>query len=204
LALSSTTQSFSRSPAYVIRTACPKDRWALYKMRLMTPKGPIANLLVIILLMIPLISALYIVSNIPFPGRSPELDIIAFLIVGMPLSIYLTVLFWVLVFQPLSYSEIWVIECNNKLFGSAKFIQYDTYSYLDQLFVFPAYRNQGIGSDLVHYCMRRGQNPIYLLCQPALTKYYARLGFTPIAKDNLPQELQSKFGYFGYQALGLM
>jgi GNAT superfamily N-acetyltransferase len=200
LVLSSTAQSFSRSPAYVIRTACPRDRWALYKMRLMTPKGPIANLLVIVLLILPLISGLYIVSN---TGHSTELDIVAFLIVGMPLAIYLTVLFWVLLFQPFSFSEIWVVECNKKLLGSAKFIQYETYSYLDQLFVFPAYRNQGIGSDLVKYCMQKEQKPVYLLCQPALTKYYARLGFTPIRKNNLPQQLQSEFGYFGYQALRL-
>ncbi len=204
MALSSTAQSFSRSPAYGIRAARPKDRWALYKMRLIMPKGPVANLLVLILLMIPLISALYIVSNLPSLGRSPELDIIAVLIVGIPLAIYLTVLFWVLLFQPFSYSEIWVVEYNNKLFGSAKFTQYDTYSYLDQLFIFPTYRNQGIGTDLVNYCAQKGQKPIYLLCQPPLTQYYARLGFIPISKNNLPQKLQSKFGYFGYQALRLI
>jgi GNAT superfamily N-acetyltransferase len=170
----------------------------------MRPKGPMANLLVIFLLILPLISGLYITLDTPSLGRSTELDIIAFLIVGIPLAIYLVVLFWILLFQPFSYSEIWVVEYNNKLLGSAKFIQYDTYSYLDQLFVFPLYRNQGIGSDLVKYCTQKGQKPIYLICQPTLTQFYARLGFIPIPKNNLPRELQSRFGYFGYQVLRLM
>ena len=136
MALSSTAKSFSRSRTYVIRTAYPKDKWALYKMRLMTPKGPIANLLVIILLMIPLISALYIMVNTPSLGRNPELDIVAFLIVGMPLAIYLAVLFWVLLFRPFSYSEIWVVECNNKLFGFAKFISFDGTAFYLWLILF--------------------------------------------------------------------
>ena len=204
MALSSTSQSFPPSRAYVIRPALSSDSWALRKMRLMTPRSLIATLLVIILLLIPFIATLYIVSYFPSLGHSKELDIIAFLLVGMPLTIYLAILSWVLFFQPLPYAEIWVIESNDVLLGSAQFIQYDTHSYLDQLFVFPAHRNQGFGSDLVNYFRQKGKKPIYLLCHSNLIKYYTRLGFYSISKNDLPNELQSKFGYFGYIPLRLM
>ncbi|MGA7954408.1 MAG: GNAT family N-acetyltransferase [Gloeobacterales cyanobacterium] len=205
MALSSTSQSFPPSSAYVIRPARSTDSWALRKMRLMTPRSLIANLLVIVLLLIPFITTLYIVSYFPPLGHSKEWDIIAFLLVGMPLTIYLAVLSWVLFFQPLSYAEIWVVESNDMLLGSAQLIQYDTYSYLDQLFIFPAHRNQGFGSGLVNYfSSKEGKKPIYLLCQSDLVKYYRRLGFCSIPKNDLPNELQSKFGYFGYIPLRLM
>jgi GNAT superfamily N-acetyltransferase len=204
LALSSTSQSFPPSPSYVIRPAHSNDSWVLRKMRLMTPRSLIANLLVIILLLIPFISTLYIVSYFPSLSHSKELEVIAFLLVGVPLTLYLAVLAWVLFFQPLSYAEIWVVESNDVLLGSVQFIQYDTYSYLDQLFIFPAHRNQGFGSDLVHYLSQKGKKPIYLLCQSNLVKYYTRLGFCSIPKNDLPSELQSKFGYFGYIPLKLM
>lgn len=201
MALSSTSQIFSKSSTYVIRPARSADRLALRKMRLMTPRGLVANLSVIILLLVPLITALYIVSNLSSLGHSQALDLMAFLIVGIPLALYLAVLAWVLFFQPLSYPEIWVVECNGALLGSAQFIQYDAYSYLDQLFIFSAHRNQGLGSDLVNYLTKKGKRPIYLLCQPGLVKYYARLGFSLISQSNLPIKLQSKFGYFGYVSL---
>lgn len=204
MALSSTSPSLSPSPAYVIRPAYSNDSWALRKMRLMTPRSLIANLLVIVLLLIPFIAMLYIILDFPSLGHSQELDIIASLLVGMPLILYLAVLAWVLFFQPLSYAEIWVIESNDVLLGSAQFVQYDTYSYLDQLFIFPAHRNQGFGSDLVHYLRQKVKKPIYLLCRPNLVKYYTRLGFCSIPKNDLPNELQSKFGYFGYMPLRLM
>ena len=202
MALSSTSQSFS--PAYVIRPAHSTDSWVLRKMRLMTPRSLIANLLVIILLLIPFIATLYTFSDLPSLGHSKELEVVAFLLVGMPLTLYLAVLAWVLFFQPLPYAEIWVIESNDVLLGSAQFIQYDTYSYLDQLFIFPAHRNQGFGSDLVHHLSEKGKKPIYLLCQSSLVKYYTHLGFCSIPKNDLPSELQSKFGYFGYIPLRLM
>lgn len=201
MALSSTAQIFSKSPTYVIRPARPADRLALRKMRLMTPRGLVPNLFVIILLLVPWITALYIVSNLSSLGQSQALDVIAFLIVGIPLTLYLAVLAWVLFLQPLSYAEIWVIECNGALLGSAQFIQYDAYSYLDQLFIFSAHRNQGLGSDLVNHLTKKGKKPTYLLCQPSLVKYYARLGFSLISQSNLPIKLQSKFGYFGYVSL---
>jgi GNAT superfamily N-acetyltransferase len=204
LDLSSTSQSFPPSPAYVIRRALSTDSWALRKMRLMTPRSLIANLLVIILLLIPFVATFYVISYFPSLGHSKELDIIAFLLVGMPLTIYLAVLSWVLFFQPLSYAEIWVVESNDVLLGSVQFIQYDTYSYLDQLFIFPAHRNQGFGSGLVRHLSQKGKKPIYLLCQSDLVKYYTRLGFYFIPKNDLPNELQSKFGYFGYIPLRLM
>jgi GNAT superfamily N-acetyltransferase len=204
LALSSTSPSLSPSPAYVIRPARSNDSWAIRKMRLLTPRSLIANVLVIVLLLIPFVATLYIVSDFPSLGHNTELEIIAFLLVGMPLTLYLGVLSWVLFFQPLSYAEIWVIESNDVLLGSAQFIQCDTYSYLDQLFIFPAHRNQGFGSDLVHHLSQKGSKPIYLLCQSYLVKYYTRLGFCAIPKNDLPNKLQSKFGYFGYIPLRLM
>jgi GNAT superfamily N-acetyltransferase len=199
LALSSTSQYCP-----VIRPAHAADGWALRKMRLMTPRSWIANLLVAILLLIPYIALLYIILNFPSLEKSADLEVVTFLLVGMPLTLYLAVLTWVLLFQPLTYSEIWVIEANHTLSGSVQFIQYDTYSYLDQLFVFPLYRNQGLGSDLVYYLSKKGKKPIYLLCQPNLVKYYTRLGFCTLSKDDLPSALQSKFGYFGYVPLRLM
>ncbi len=204
LALSSTSQIFSKAPPYEIRPARPADRLALRKMRLMTPRGLVANLSVIILLLVPFMTALYIASNLSSLGRSQELDLIAFLIVGMPLTLYLAVLAWVLFFQPLSYAQIWVVEGHGVLLGSAQFIQYDAYAYLDQLFIFSSHRNQGLGSDLVNYLVGKGKKPIYLLCQPSLVKYYTRLGFSLISHSDLPSKLQSRFGYFGYVALRLM
>jgi GNAT superfamily N-acetyltransferase len=201
LALSSTSQIFSKAPAYGIRLARPADRLTLRKMRLMTPRGLVANLSVIILLIVPFMTALYIASHLSSLGHSQELDLIAFLIVGMPLTLYLALLAWVLFFQPLSYEQIWVVEEDGMLLGSAQFIQYDTYAYLDQLFIFSAHRHQGLGSNLVNYLTRKGKKPIYLLCQPGLVKYYARLGFSLITHRDLPIKLQSRFGYFGYVAL---
>jgi GNAT superfamily N-acetyltransferase len=203
LALSSTSQ-FPPSPTHAIRLACAADSWALRKMRLMTPRSLMANLLVVILLLIPFIASLYIILNFPSLENSTDLEVITFLLVGMPLTLYLAVLTWVLLFQPLAYSEIWVVESDHVILGSAQFIQCDTYSYLDQLFIFPMYRNQGFGSDLVHYLSKRGKKPIYLLCQSHLVKYYTRLGFCSISKNDVPSALQSKFGYFGYMPLRLV
>lgn len=60
---------------------------------------------------------------------------------------------------------------------------------LASLVVAPAFRQHGIGSQIVRALLAGQQGPVYLFCKRELQPYYARLGFQPIRATELPPAL---------------
>ncbi|WP_442941985.1 GNAT family N-acetyltransferase [Nostoc sp.] len=66
-----------------------------------------------------------------------------------------------------------------------------TYSILNELYVHPAYRYQGVGSRCIQYLSEVVTKPIYVLPGIGIRGFYAQLGFLPVPNDDVPQEISN-------------
>ncbi|MEH2201922.1 GNAT family N-acetyltransferase [Nostoc sp.] len=66
-----------------------------------------------------------------------------------------------------------------------------TYSILNELYVHPAYRYQGVGSQCIQYLSEMVTKPIYVLPGMGTREFYAQLGFLPVPNDDVPQEISN-------------
>lgn len=66
--------------------------------------------------------------------------------------------------------------------------------WLTGLFTDPAVRNQGVAGRLVKEALDANPGPVWLFCEPALTAFYARLGFEPCGQ--LPPELSGRLSRY--------
>ncbi|PZV10646.1 MAG: hypothetical protein DCF22_16115 [Leptolyngbya sp.] len=92
------------------------------------------------------------------------------------------------------WENFWVIEQNDRLVACAKLRCYSRYSVLNDLFVVPELRDQGLGSYLIATLGKKATKPLYLTCLPSLVQFYMRLGFTPISINHLSPLLQFDLG----------
>jgi N-acetylglutamate synthase-like GNAT family acetyltransferase len=86
------------------------------------------------------------------------------------------------------YLQTWVIENNNQIIASARFNIY--ISRLDNLYVKPQYRRQGIASYLIKYLQKQFNKSIYITCYANLVNFFEHIGFIKV----LGNEQQVAFG----------
>lgn len=94
-------------------------------------------------------------------------------------------------------SIVLLIEYNSRLVAYAMQSNKGSYSLLNSLYVKQGCRCQGLGSCLVQNLARKGVKPIYVLPTPESFRFYIRLGFTLVQKQNLPHKLQSTHDFLG-------
>lgn len=52
------------------------------------------------------------------------------------------------------------------------------------------HRGNGIARAVIERLLERGPRPLYLLCLPQLTPFYARFGFSPAGRGGLPRHFR--------------
>ncbi len=92
------------------------------------------------------------------------------------------------------WKRYWVIEYDHSLIACAKLNQQTDYSVLYDLYVFPEWRGQGVGSYLVNHLAQTATRPLYLAALPGRIPFYKRLGFAPVPPNYLPLLLQYDLG----------
>lgn len=95
----------------------------------------------------------------------------------------------------LRWSNFWVIECEEKIIACGQLRSYLGAQELGSLVVDSKWRSQGIGSYLAKHLIAQATQPLYLECASYLSNFYTRLGFTPVAMEDLPKALKWKFGF---------
>lgn len=95
----------------------------------------------------------------------------------------------------LRWSQFWVIECAGRVVACGQLRSFPGAQELGSLVVVPDWRGRGLGSYLVNCLIQEATQPLYLECLGSrLTKFYTRIGFVPIAWQELPPPLKRKFG----------
>ncbi len=95
------------------------------------------------------------------------------------------------------------------IIGIAQVKPYADCREFGSLAVKPAYREQGIGAQLVRFLIEREQGDVYLLCRDTRATYYARFGFEQIDRQVAPKTLQKKlrlahlFTIFGVKVVAM-
>jgi N-acetylglutamate synthase-like GNAT family acetyltransferase len=92
------------------------------------------------------------------------------------------------------WRRYWVLESDHSLIACAKLNRQSDYSVLYDVYVFPTWRGQGLGSYLVNYLTQHATKPLYLATLPARLPFYKRLGFVPVPVSRLPLLLQYDLG----------
>jgi N-acetylglutamate synthase-like GNAT family acetyltransferase len=85
---------------------------------------------------------------------------------------------------------VWVARYQSKIIGWALLVPKANYTILAVVYIDPEHRHQRVGSHLLWNCLRQMSRPVYLICYPHLQSFYHQLGFTPVAKPDLPRELK--------------
>ncbi|AFY74403.1 putative acyltransferase [Synechococcus sp. PCC 7502] len=96
----------------------------------------------------------------------------------------------------INWSRFWVIEYEQELIGCASVNFYYKNSSLGYLYISPRWRNQGLGSYLLTYLIRKSSHPISLICKPKLVEFYATYGFMPVAWENISPSLKNMYNIF--------
>jgi amino-acid N-acetyltransferase len=94
----------------------------------------------------------------------------------------------------LRWQQFWVLECDRTLAACGQLRNFSDVQELGSLVVAPAWRGRGLGSLLTQHLIAKATQPLYLECLgQRLAKFYSRLGFVPIAFEELPRSLKPKF-----------
>jgi amino-acid N-acetyltransferase len=94
----------------------------------------------------------------------------------------------------LRWQQFWVIQCQGNIVACAQLRNFLQAQELGSLVVTPAWRGRGLASFLTHHLIVSATQPLYLECVgEQLTQFYKRFSFVPIAFEDLPKSLQSKF-----------
>lgn len=98
------------------------------------------------------------------------------------------------------WHEFIVAECDGALIGLAGVELYGPSALLRSVAVHPSCRDSGVGRALVDraldHARRRGAIDVYLLTTTA-EHYFPRLGFTPIARAEVPEGVQTSVEFRG-------
>jgi N-acetylglutamate synthase-like GNAT family acetyltransferase len=91
-----------------------------------------------------------------------------------------------------------VARIGNEIVGCSALELYDESALLRSVAVKPSYRRRGLGQHLTQATLdlaRRHKIPnVYLLTETAST-FFSRLGFKPIPRSNVPEEVQRSVEY---------
>ncbi|MGI0485557.1 GNAT family N-acetyltransferase [Pantanalinema rosaneae CENA516] len=99
--------------------------------------------------------------------------------------------------EPLfNWSLYHVIECNGVPVGCAALGHYAEFCVLYHLFIHPDWRRRSLGACLVQSLTQTTHQPIYLVCKPKLQWFYSRLGFQPVAWQDLAPPVLVHFSDF--------
>ncbi len=79
------------------------------------------------------------------------------------------------------YLQVWFIEKNNQIIASASFNYYT--SRLDNLYVKPQCRRQGIASYLIKYLQKHFNKPIFIICDAKQINFFEHIGFIKILEN---------------------
>lgn len=94
----------------------------------------------------------------------------------------------------LRWQQFWLIECAGAIAACGQLRQFPGAQELGSLVVAPAQRDRGLGTALSQHLLATAQQPLYLECLGRrLARFYARLGFVPVAWSALPPPLRRKF-----------
>jgi amino-acid N-acetyltransferase len=104
----------------------------------------------------------------------------------------------------LRWSQFWLIECERKIVACGQLRSFKGAQELGSLVVEKKWRDRGLGSYLTKHLIQQATAPLYLECLgQKLVQFYTRLGFIPVAWQELPPSLKQKFGltHFGTKLL---
>lgn len=107
----------------------------------------------------------------------------------------------------LNWRHFLIAEADNQIVGIGQIKVYPGCQELGSLVVDKAYRNQGIGEQLINALEQKAGRPLYLLCESTMEAYYARFGYKTITWWQAPAFLKLKlsptvfFRVFGIRVL---
>ncbi|MBE9118613.1 GNAT family N-acetyltransferase [Lusitaniella coriacea LEGE 07157] len=93
------------------------------------------------------------------------------------------------------WEQFWIVECNGEIVGCGQLRTFEDAQELGSLVIARSRRNQGLGSILCRKLIQEATQPLYLECLGGgLVEFYRRFGFVPVAWEDIPRSLKSKFG----------
>jgi N-acetylglutamate synthase-like GNAT family acetyltransferase len=107
--------------------------------------------------------------------------------------------------QRRNWDQYWVVVYQQQVIGCVRLDRQRDHSELYDLFVLPEWRAHGVGRALVSELIQPEHLPIYLASLSPAIAFYARLGFRPIALQELPPLLATRLSLTSprYQRAGL-
>jgi N-acetylglutamate synthase-like GNAT family acetyltransferase len=107
--------------------------------------------------------------------------------------------------QRRNWDQYWVVVYQQRVIGCVRLDRQRDHSELYDLFVLPEWRSHGVGRALVSQLIQPEHLPIYLASLSPAIAFYARLGFQPIARQELPPLLATRLSLTSprYQRAGL-
>lgn len=97
----------------------------------------------------------------------------------------------------LHWSHFVVAEQDGAVIGIGQIRPYRRCRELGSLVVLPAYRESGVGGQIITALLAQETGDVYLECQSRLASYYSRFGFAPIPWWHAPMPLKFKAGFSG-------
>ncbi|MDJ0713138.1 MAG: GNAT family N-acetyltransferase [Prochloraceae cyanobacterium] len=95
----------------------------------------------------------------------------------------------------LRWEQFWVIECDGNIIACGQLRKFSGAQELGSLVVASAWRGKGLGTYLSQHLIQEAIEPLYVECLgKKLAQFYSRLGFVPVAWQELPRSLKFKFG----------
>lgn len=93
---------------------------------------------------------------------------------------------------------IWVLNKQHKIFVCLRLKQFEQYQLLTGMVTLPAFRNQGLGLQLLDALIKDETRPLlskpcYCFAFSHLEGFYQKAHFTSICADDLPDELKRRF-----------
>jgi N-acetylglutamate synthase-like GNAT family acetyltransferase len=89
-------------------------------------------------------------------------------------------------------ARYWVMEYDGQIIGCGRVDVHRQHSEIYDLFVLAEWRSCGIGQAIMQQLMAQATRPIYLASLPKAVAFYQRLGFKPIASQDLPWPLMHR------------
>ncbi|MDY7015738.1 MAG: GNAT family N-acetyltransferase [Cyanobacteriota bacterium] len=95
----------------------------------------------------------------------------------------------------LRVEQFWVVEREGKVIACGQLRDFSGVQELGGLVVASAWRGRGLGTMLAQHLIAQSTESLYLECLgEKLVQFYRRLGFVPIAWEEVPRSLRFKFG----------
>lgn len=193
-----------------LRTATKGDRWALQKLvwHLIWAEALGFDLRLIGyrlgklgLLSLLIGVELWLMPRLPSPEwQSVVLVLLLLTLLWAIATSFILLLYVVLMpLEPLlNWSGYCLVACHQRPVACAALSDFGHFAVLYHVVVDPAWRRQGLASELIQYLLQstNSQIPIYLVCKPQLVPFYEPLGFRVRSWRQLAPPLKSHFRDF--------